>query len=95
MHSKRKLISWKDAKVWTVFSSIRALQKMVTEHRNQFNIPVLGIAGSNGKTIVKEWLLQLTAPGQRVIASPKSYNSQIGVPLSVWNLKKEHTLGHF
>jgi alanine racemase len=87
--------SWQDVKVWTVFSSIRALQKIVTEHRNKFNIPVLGIVGSNGKTIVKEWLLQLTAPGQRVVASPKSYNSQIGVPLSVWNLKKEHTLGIF
>lgn len=92
---KIEINSWKDAKVWTVFSSIRALQKIVTEHRNQFNIPVLGIAGSNGKTIIKEWLLQLTAPGQRVIASPKSYNSQIGVPLSVWNLKKEHTLAIF
>lgn len=87
--------TWKDATVWTVFSSIRALQKVVAEHRSQFSIPVLGIVGSNGKTIVKEWLLQLAAPGQRIIASPKSYNSQIGVPLSVWNLKKEHTLAIF
>ena len=92
---RKEINSWKDAAVWTVFSSTRALQKLVAEHRNHFSIPVLGIVGSNGKTIVKEWLAQLTAPGQRVIASPKSYNSQIGVPLSVWNLKKEHTLAIF
>lgn len=92
---RTEINAWKDATVWTVFSSIRALQKIVSEHRSQFSIPVLGIVGSNGKTIVKEWLAQLTAPGQRVIASPKSYNSQIGVPLSVWNMKREHTLGIF
>ena len=92
---KDEINSWTDANIWTVFSSIRALQNIVAKHRDQFNIPVLGIVGSNGKTIVKEWLLQLMAPGQRVIASPKSYNSQIGVPLSVWNLKKEHTLAIF
>ena len=92
---RAEIASWENATVWTVFSSIRALQKLVAEHRNQFTLPVLGIVGSNGKTIVKEWLAQLTAPGQRVIASPKSYNSQIGVPLSVWNLKKEHTLAIF
>ena len=92
---RTEINSWKDATVWTVFSSIRALQKVVEEHRSHFSIPVLGIVGSNGKTIVKEWLAQLTAPGQRVVASPKSYNSQIGVPLSVWNLKEEHTLAIF
>jgi alanine racemase len=86
---------WNDAKIWIVPSAIRALQKLVSEKRRQFDIPVVGIAGSNGKTIVKEWLVQLTAPGKRVVASPKSYNSQIGVPLSVWNLGKEHNLGIF
>lgn len=92
---RQEIKSWKDATVWIVGSSIRAMQKIVAEHRRHFFIPVLGIVGSNGKTIVKEWLAQLTAPGQRVVASPKSYNSQIGVPLSVWNLKKEHTLAIF
>ncbi|NIJ51956.1 bifunctional UDP-N-acetylmuramoyl-tripeptide:D-alanyl-D-alanine ligase/alanine racemase [Dyadobacter arcticus] len=86
---------WSDAKIWVVPSSIKALQELVSERRKQFNIPVVGIAGSNGKTIVKEWLVQLMAPGQRIVASPKSYNSQIGVPLSVWNLNKEHTLAIF
>ncbi|WP_221395151.1 bifunctional UDP-N-acetylmuramoyl-tripeptide:D-alanyl-D-alanine ligase/alanine racemase [Dyadobacter sp. NIV53] len=87
--------TWNDAKIWIVPSSIKALQKTVTVHRNKFHIPVIGIVGSNGKTIVKEWLSQLIAPDQRVVASPKSYNSQIGVPLSVWNIKNEHTLGIF
>ena len=87
--------TWTDTKIWLVPSSIRALQKTVAEHRRKFNIDVVGIAGSNGKTIVKEWLSQLMAPGQRVIASPKSYNSQIGVPLSVWNMTAENTLAIF
>ncbi|CAG5004088.1 Alanine racemase [Dyadobacter sp. CECT 9275] len=87
--------TWADARIWLTPSSIRALQKTVGEHRRRFNIDVVGIAGSNGKTIVKEWLSQLMAPGQRVIASPKSYNSQIGVPLSVWNMAPEHTLAIF
>jgi alanine racemase len=92
----RKLTAdWTQAKIWIVPSSIRALQKLVAEKRRQFNIPVIGIAGSNGKTIVKEWLAQIMAPDESVIASPKSYNSQIGVPLSVWNLAKEHTIGIF
>jgi alanine racemase len=92
----RKTISeWEDAKIWIVPSSIRALQKLVCEKRKQFDIPVIGIAGSNGKTIVKEWLVQLLSPENRIVASPKSYNSQIGVPLSVWNMNSEHTLGIF
>ena len=86
---------WKDARIWVVHSSIRALQNVVARHRSQFTIPVVGIAGSNGKTIVKEWLTQLLSPGQLVVSSPKSYNSQIGAPLSVWNLKKEHTIAIF
>jgi alanine racemase len=86
---------WKDAQLWVVHSSIRALQKVVARHRSQFTIPVVGIVGSNGKTIVKEWLTQLLSPGQLVVSSPKSYNSQIGAPLSVWNLKKEHTIAIF
>lgn len=86
---------WDDARIWVVPSSIRALQSLVAEKRRQFNLPVVGIAGSNGKTIVKEWLVQLASPRETVVASPKSYNSQIGVPLSVWNIGKQHTLGIF
>ena len=92
----QKLVgNWTGVKIWVVPSSIKALQKTVIVHRNNHSVPVVGIVGSNGKTIVKEWLAQLIAPGQRVVASPKSYNSQIGVPLSVWNIKKEHTIGIF
>jgi alanine racemase len=87
--------NWTDVKIWVVPSSIKALQKTVIVHRNHFTLPVVGIVGSNGKTIVKEWLAQLIAPGQRVVASPKSYNSQIGVPLSVWNMEEKHTIGIF
>ncbi|MCE7040946.1 bifunctional UDP-N-acetylmuramoyl-tripeptide:D-alanyl-D-alanine ligase/alanine racemase [Dyadobacter sp. CY312] len=87
--------NWTNARIWVVPSSIKALQKTVIVHRNNSALPVVGIVGSNGKTIVKEWLAQLIAPGERVVASPKSYNSQIGVPLSVWNIKKEHTIGIF
>lgn len=91
----QELDAWTDANIWVVHSSIRALQKLVAQHRSQYTIPVVGIAGSNGKTIVKEWLTQLISPGLAVVSSPKSYNSQIGVPLSVWNLKKEHELAIF
>ncbi|KAA0989465.1 bifunctional UDP-N-acetylmuramoyl-tripeptide:D-alanyl-D-alanine ligase/alanine racemase [Dyadobacter aurulentus] len=94
-HLRELTAGWNDAKIWTVPSAIRALQKLVSGKRNQFAIPVVGIAGSNGKTIVKEWLVQLLSPGNRIVASPKSYNSQIGVPLSVWNMGQEHTLGIF
>jgi alanine racemase len=92
---RKATAGWTDAKIWIVSSSIRALQQLVADKRKEYNIPVVGIAGSNGKTIVKEWLVQLLTPGKRIVASPKSYNSQIGVPLSVWNLGKEHTLGIF
>ena len=63
-----------------------ALQKIATYHRSQFDIPVVGITGSNGKTIVKEWLYQMLHDIKDVVRSPRSYNSQIGVPLSVWQL---------
>ena len=64
-------------------------------NRRQFDIPVVGLTGSNGKTIVKEWLHQLLSPHAAVAMSPKSYNSQIGVPLSVWQLDATHQLGIF
>ncbi|HFB99543.1 MAG TPA: bifunctional UDP-N-acetylmuramoyl-tripeptide:D-alanyl-D-alanine ligase/alanine racemase [Phaeodactylibacter sp.] len=78
-----------------VKNSVHALQQLAIFHRNQFSLKTIGITGSNGKTIVKEWLLQFLQNDYRVVASPKSYNSQIGVPMSVWLIKKEHTLGIF
>ncbi len=78
-----------------VENSIHALQELVADHRKQFSIPVIGITGSNGKTIVKEWLAQLLSPEFTICRSPKSYNSQLGVPLSVWPLDSHDTLGIF
>lgn len=78
-----------------VDDTLKALQKIATHHREQFDIPVIGITGSNGKTIVKEWLYQLLKSDYVICRSPKSYNSQIGVPLSVWQLNKTHTMGLF
>jgi Alr-MurF fusion protein len=72
-----------------------ALQKMAAHHRKNFNIPVIGITGSNGKTIIKEWLFQLLSEDYYITRSPKSYNSQVGVPLSVLQLKEETQLGIF
>jgi Alr-MurF fusion protein len=72
-----------------------AIQKIAQKHREKFTIPVIGITGSNGKTIVKEWLYQLLSPEFNIVKSPKSFNSQIGVPLSVWEISEEHTLGIF
>jgi Alr-MurF fusion protein len=80
---------------WIVDNSIEALQELVAKHRSQFEIPVIGITGSNGKTIVKEWLVQLLSPIYTIVKSPKSYNSQIGVPLSVWQMANFHDLGVF
>lgn len=73
-----------------VASPLQALQTLTEQHRLQFDIPVVGITGSNGKTIVKEWIYQLLSPSETVTRSPRSYNSQIGVPLSVW-LLNEHS----
>lgn len=74
---------------------LRALQKLAAFHRKQFQIPVIGITGSNGKTIVKEWLYQLLNEQYLIVRSPKSYNSQIGVALSVWQMNGAHTLAIF
>ena len=84
-----------DANVITVSAVLDALQKITAYHRAQFNIPVIGITGSNGKTIVKEWLYQLLHNDYTIVRSPKSYNSQIGVPLSVWQMNAKHSLGIF
>ena len=69
-----------------VEDTVEALQRLAACHRNNYKNPVVAITGSNGKTIVKEWLFQALTPGKYIIRSPKSYNSQIGVPLSVWLL---------
>ena len=79
-----------------VKSPLAALQALAAAHRAGFTGPVLAITGSNGKTIVKEWLAQLLSPDEDICRSPRSYNSQVGVPLSVWELNPErHTLGVF
>jgi Alr-MurF fusion protein len=78
-----------------VRDSLVALQQLTAYHRKQFSIPVIGITGSNGKTIVKEWLNQLLEDKYRIVRSPKSYNSQIGVPLSVWPMNETHDLAIF
>lgn len=83
------------ANILFVKDGLIALQQVAAFHRKQFNLPVIGITGSNGKTIVKEWLYQLLQPNFNIVRSPKSYNSQIGVPLSVWEMNKFHTLGIF
>ena len=75
--------------------SYRALQKMVAWHRSKLDIPVIGITGSNGKTIVKEWIYQCVSDTKYVTRNPKSFNSQVGVPLSVWLLNEETELGVF
>ena len=74
---------------------LTALQKLVAEHRSRFNLEVIGITGSNGKTIVKEWLYQLMSADKNIIRNTKSYNSQIGVPLSVWKINDRNDLGIF
>ena len=78
-----------------VLSPLEALQRLAERHRDEFDVPIVGITGSNGKTMVKEWLYQLLSPQKVVTRSPKSYNSQIGVPLSVWLLNEQTEVGLF
>ncbi|MEY4835679.1 MAG: hypothetical protein RI980_1794 [Bacteroidota bacterium] len=78
-----------------VENTTAALQKLAKAYKNQFQIETIGITGSNGKTIVKEWLNYLLSPDYSVVRSPKSYNSQVGVPLSVFGINENHTLGIF
>lgn len=88
-------LALKDAFFIHVNDVVFALQKLSSYHRNSFQKPLIGITGSNGKTIVKEWLSQLLASQFSVVKNPKSYNSQVGVPLSVWRIKAEHDIGIF
>jgi alanine racemase len=80
--------------IW-VGNALKAMQKLAKSHRKYFNYPVIGITGSNGKTIVKEWLNQLMVNDKEIIRSPKSYNSQMGVSLSVWQMTNQYELGIF
>ena len=89
------LSSFPDANFLVVPSPLAALQRLAERHRDEFDIPIVGITGSNGKTMVKEWLCQLLSPQFTVTRSPKSYNSQIGVPLSVWLLNEQTQVGLF
>ncbi len=93
--SSKEMVPYDKATFIVVEDTLKALQKIAAHHRKKFNIPIIGITGSNGKTIIKEWLYQILSPELSVIRSPKSYNSQIGVPLSVWQLDETHQLGIF
>ena len=87
--------AYPDANFLRVPSPLAALQRLAERHRDEFNLPVVGITGSNGKTWVKEWLYQILMPSMKVTRSPKSYNSQIGVPLSVWLLNEQTKVALF
>ena len=84
-----------DAGFLVVEDTLLALQQLAAYKRSLFKIPVVGITGSNGKTIVKEWLWQLLSVDYNICKNPKSYNSQIGVPLSVWQLNEQNNFGLF
>ena len=76
-------------------NTLHALQTIAAKHRSVFKIPIIGITGSNGKTIIKEWLNHCLSQKYSIVRSPRSYNSQVGVPLSVWQINDTHTLGIF
>lgn len=81
-----------DANFVVVDNTLQALHKLAAYHRSQFNIPIIGITGSNGKTTVKEWLYQLLGNEYKIARSPRSYNSQIGVALSLWEISGNTSL---
>ena len=81
-----------EANFLIVNDTLRALQDLALHHRTQFSYPVLAITGSNGKTVVKDWLYQLLSPERRIVRSPKSFNSQLGVALSLWEMDARHEM---
>ena len=95
VHKQDEITDTLNANFIIVENTLEALQKIAAWHRSQFSIPVIGVTGSNGKTIVKEWLYQLLREDYNIVRSPKSYNSQIGVPLSVWQLNADNNLAIF
>ena len=92
---QNKILGFTNANFIVVQNALLALQKLVAHHREQFHFSIIGITGSNGKTIVKEWLYQLLVNDFDIVRSPKSYNSQVGVPLSVWRINEANNLGIF
>ncbi|MDR0508092.1 MAG: bifunctional UDP-N-acetylmuramoyl-tripeptide:D-alanyl-D-alanine ligase/alanine racemase [Dysgonamonadaceae bacterium] len=94
-HDFEGMNEMQEANFLWVADTLLALQNLAAFHRKQFNIPVIGITGSNGKTIVKEWLYQLLHDQFSIVRSPRSYNSQTGVPLSVWQLNDQTELAVF
>jgi len=76
-------------------NTLGAMQQLAAHHRNKFDFPVVGITGSNGKTIIKEWVYHVLGDIYSVVRSPKSYNSQVGVPLSVWEMHSDYNFGVF
>ncbi|GHS87468.1 bifunctional UDP-N-acetylmuramoyl-tripeptide:D-alanyl-D-alanine ligase/alanine racemase [Bacteroidia bacterium] len=95
VHDIPKEVNPKQAFFLKVQDPLSTLQAIALYHRQQFHIPVVGITGSNGKTMVKEWLASLLEKHCSVVKSPKSYNSQIGVPLSVWEMNAQHDIAIF
>lgn len=87
--------NYPDANFLLVPDTLKALQQLAGHHRRQFDYPVIAITGSNGKTIVKEWLYQLLSSEKKIIRSPKSYNSQLGTALSLWEMTAGHELAIF
>ncbi len=92
---KQDYSAYENANFLLVDDVLQGLQTLAAYHRSKFSYPVIGITGSNGKTIVKEWLSQLLNDDFAVVRNPRSYNSQVGVPLSVWQMSQQHSLGIF
>ncbi|HJN06516.1 MAG TPA: bifunctional UDP-N-acetylmuramoyl-tripeptide:D-alanyl-D-alanine ligase/alanine racemase [Bacteroidales bacterium] len=90
-----EILKLPETSFFVVDNTLTALQLLTASHRKQFKVPVIGITGSNGKTVIKEWLYQLMNEDKKIVRSPKSYNSQIGVPLSVWQMNEKHELAIF
>jgi len=84
-----------DVNIILVKNTLDSLQSLGAFHRSQFNYPVIGITGSNGKTVIKEWLVHLFGSQRNIVSNPKSYNSQIGVPISVWQMTSSNDLAIF
>lgn len=90
-----ELHKYNDANFLVLNDPLKGMQRLAAKYRAQFEVPVIGITGSNGKTVVKEWLYQLLSPERIITRSPRSYNSQIGVPLSVWLMTEKTELAIF
>lgn len=87
--------SFLNANYYRVDNVLEALQRLASRHRASFQIPVVAVTGSNGKTIVKEWLSQLIGQDEQLVRSPRSFNSQVGVPLSIWQMNRHTTMAVF